>query len=88
LIARDNRSRVARTTLGLAAILVPTIGLIAHPPAARAYDGIYYEWCKQAVGEEAYCCAKAGGVWNGGCDNAAPSPTPNVLPPIGGILTP
>ncbi len=69
-------------TLGLIALFVVAAVLWSDPPVAQAYDHEYYRWCVQAVGEEAYCCNKAGGVWTGsGCAETPPSPTPPYIPP-------
>ena len=84
-----NRRWMLRTTSGLAALLVLAAGMFADPPAARAYDDTYFQWCIRAVGEGGYCCNKAGGIWDGSnCYDAIPSATPTYQPPNNGFLVP
>lgn len=66
--AGSGRARRLSLTCGLAGLLVTAAVACATHPVARAYDGTYYDWCVQAVGDKAYCCTQAGGSWsNGSC---------------------
>lgn len=85
--ADSARRRLSRS-FGIAALFV-SVGLVAGPPPAGAYDGTYYAWCKEAVGGDSYCCNQAGGVWTGGgCTDSVPSQAPVYVPPDSGILVP
>ena len=78
-----------RTMLVLAALVALAAGVFVDPPAARAIDNTYFSWCQQAVGDDDYCCNKAGGVWDGShCGDTAPSPTATYLPPNSGFFVP
>ena len=80
--------RLSRT-FGLAALLVLAVGAWAEPAVAVAIDDTYYQWCTEALGQKAYCCNKAGGVWTGSnCTDAVSTPAPSLAPPNNGILFP
>jgi hypothetical protein len=87
------RARVVLFAVGLFALLELAVSLFVHPATARAYDGKYYSWCKDSLGQKPeVCCVNAGGEWSDeNCYDPAvlhPIPTPvptvtqQVLPPV------
>jgi hypothetical protein len=68
-------TRVALFAAALFAVLALAVSPFVYPVTARAYDGDYYEWCKNNLtgGTDLYrgsdfCCSKAGGeLSNGNC---------------------
>lgn len=86
------RMRVALFVAGLFALLALAVTSFVHPPAARAFDSDYYEFCTQSLGQQQdVCCDNAGGeLFNGGCFDperlnppvtAVPTVTQQILPP-------
>lgn len=89
LLAGLVSNRLLSRAFGFALFVVLTVGAWVGPPVARAFDYDYYEWCSNAIGEEAFCCNKAGGVWSGGsCQPSTPSTPPAFIPPNNGLFIP
>ena len=63
------RTRTVPVVGGLFAVLALAVSVVAHPATARAYDGDYYKWCTESLGQDSdVCCANAGGdLFSGGC---------------------
>ena len=77
--------RGALFAAGLFASLGLVVGPFLHPATARAYDGKYYEWCKDSLGDsDDVCCANAGGEWsNESCwDPAVLHPIVTPMPTV------
>ena len=86
------RTRTVPVVGGLFAVLALAVSVVAHPATARAYDGDYYKWCTESLGQDSdVCCANAGGdLFSGGCVDpeflhppvtAVPTITQQIVPP-------
>jgi hypothetical protein len=93
------RVRVALLAAGLLAVPALAVTLFVHPATARAFDGDYFNWCKDSLGQSPdVCCTGAGGeLFNGSCVDpallnpavtAVPTVTQQVLPPVVVVPTP
>jgi hypothetical protein len=82
--------RIALVVAGPIALLTIAVALLVRIPAARAYDGDYYDFCKNSLQQpDSVCCANSGGqITNGVCADPAAAPTPlptitqQILPPV------
>src|SRR5271165_651350 len=77
-------TRMAGFAAGLFALLAVAVTPFVHPPTARAYDGKYYDFCINNLGQKReVCCTNAGGEWSD--ENCYP---PEVLhPPVTAVPT-
>lgn len=86
-------TRVALLAAGVFAVLALAVTAFVHPATARAYDGDYFTFCRDSLGQpDEVCCVNSGGEWSSGrCYDPAdlhpiltpvPTVTQQVLPPV------
>ena len=84
------RTRISLVVAGTTVLVAAAVAPLMRTPAARAYDGDYFDFCKNSLQQpDSVCCANSGGqMTNGVCGDTPAPPTPlptitqQILPPV------